>query len=362
MKNKEYANLLISFKIDFNTLSQKGNTVFHLAAYGGRQDILETLIHCKNIDINARNVKDDTTLDIAAYQNHPEILQLLLQHGAIEVNTANNMSKITPLHYAAQTGNAQSVQHLLDHKKIQVNAVDSLGNTPLHDAISNKKCTVVDLLLQHDQIDLSIKNNRKQTVLDLAPSDPILQTYAIFKFLKSNHDEIPNIAIPLYRDASVPLLSVPSLYLESTIPVRAYLIFKNLYSLIHRWLYGYRYSFSHIVKTINTYVNNRGESCLSAAINPKHIKILEAMISRGVLVTQENAAGVANALDQVSANELEKIVLLLCQYLPRKSLQLLIQCAKTNKNTSSAGECSTSASIPQLNSEKRNLWITRLYH
>lgn len=63
-------------------LDRSGNTVLHLAVYGGRKDLVETLLHANLTDVNSRNDHGLTPLHLAFAGHFCEIAELLVSYGA----------------------------------------------------------------------------------------------------------------------------------------------------------------------------------------------------------------------------------------------------------------------------------------
>ncbi len=71
-------------------------------------------------------------LDLASRDDgRAEYVRVLLDAGA-NPNRVNRVRKKTPLHLAAEVGNAASLEVLLQAKDIDVNKQDNAGNTALH--------------------------------------------------------------------------------------------------------------------------------------------------------------------------------------------------------------------------------------
>ncbi len=95
-------------------------------------------------DINGRNSVGNTVLHLAAEQGHEEIAAWLIDNGA---NAAlGNHRGWTPLHYAARYGNNEIARLLLE-RGADVNARHVDGDTPLHLAAAYNRGDIVRLLI-----------------------------------------------------------------------------------------------------------------------------------------------------------------------------------------------------------------------
>ena len=75
---------------------------------------------------------------------------------------AQNSKGHTPLHIAADVGNADAASALLARRGVDVNAIDGNGNTPLHGAAEMGQSAVAEVLLEGGAT-VSRKNNDGRT-------------------------------------------------------------------------------------------------------------------------------------------------------------------------------------------------------
>jgi len=115
-------------------------------------------------DVNARNRYGATPLHEAADGGNASVVELLLDSGA-DLNARNGLGS-TPLHVAAYKGNLSIVELLL-RRGADPNSRNMYGSTPLHEAASNSHAGVVRLLLENGA-DPSIRNKDGKTALNLA--------------------------------------------------------------------------------------------------------------------------------------------------------------------------------------------------
>ncbi len=120
--------------------------------------------------INQRDPSDMhqfTLLKLAVQRNQLEMVKLLLKHPTIDVNDT------FPLYWAAYNGHTEMVKLLLAHPQIEVNAVNNAGETALfvfvHTNFPDEGTlrSILELLINAGA-DSTIKNNRGETVLDVA--------------------------------------------------------------------------------------------------------------------------------------------------------------------------------------------------
>ena len=115
------------------------------AAQRGQLDEVKKLLQSR-ADLESRNeFSKRTPLHWAANNGHRDVVQLLLEKNA-EIET-KNVSASTPLHLAAEEGQRDVVQLLLE-KKAQIETKNVSAKTPLHFAAQNGHRDVVQLLLE----------------------------------------------------------------------------------------------------------------------------------------------------------------------------------------------------------------------
>lgn len=117
-------------------------------------------------------------LHLAAQKGHVPIMALLVDYfGFTAINFACFVTKITPLHCAAESNNPKAVLFLLEKGALYLSK-DSNGDTPLHYAARLKNVDAMRVLIEHVkccneeffEIFLAARNFRQATPLDLASS------------------------------------------------------------------------------------------------------------------------------------------------------------------------------------------------
>ena len=127
-----------------------------------REDSVEFMLSL-GADPNVIDSRYGTTpIFHAAFRGKKKISQLLISRGA-DVNARSNDGR-TALHFI---GGAPEVFALLISKGADIDARDDDGNTPLHHTAMSGDTIVAQLLISVSA-DLSIKNNKGQTALELA--------------------------------------------------------------------------------------------------------------------------------------------------------------------------------------------------
>lgn len=78
-----------------------------------------------------------------------------------------NKQNETPLHLSVLHGMKAVVECLISQEGVEINAQDINGNTPLHVAVLRRQTPIVEML-RGRAADLTIKNDKQQTPLDIA--------------------------------------------------------------------------------------------------------------------------------------------------------------------------------------------------
>lgn len=137
-------------------------TELHLSILKNDEKLTKELLE-KGADINETDEYGNTALHIAVIKNIPKMVQLLIKKGA-KVDIFNK-KKHTPIHLAVMESSKQCVKELLESS---INIKDDDGDTPLALAIIKGDTHIIDLLLNHQNIDLSKTNNNGFSAFHMA--------------------------------------------------------------------------------------------------------------------------------------------------------------------------------------------------
>ncbi|HLF26637.1 MAG TPA: ankyrin repeat domain-containing protein [Anaerolineae bacterium] len=176
-----------------NAQDESGNSAVLLAAYYGRQLILDVLL-AHDVALNVFEaaasgnrdrvkalVEDDparvnafahdgyTPLGLASFFGHLAVAEYLVAQGA-EVNRASqNKMRVMPLHSALATRQVDIARLLIAHGA-EVNVAQQDGFTPLHEAAQNGQEDMVALLLEHGA-HIDAKRDDGETALSIAVAE-----------------------------------------------------------------------------------------------------------------------------------------------------------------------------------------------
>ena len=143
-----------------------GYTALHLSALNNHVGVAELLVRDGKANKDLQNVNLQTPLHLAVERQHIQIVRLLVQAGA-NVNIADKDGD-TPLHEALRHHTLSQLRQLQDMQDVG-KLIMGLGR----DAAEKKSSSSIAIILAQHGADLTIKNKKEQTPLDLCP-DPRL--------------------------------------------------------------------------------------------------------------------------------------------------------------------------------------------
>ncbi|KAJ3095273.1 hypothetical protein HDU96_001246 [Phlyctochytrium bullatum] len=204
--------LLLAAGADPATQNVNGFSAIHLAVFNGHEDVLCTMLDSVGnskviLDLESGGAVSDvdgrwdglTPLQLASFLGNVGIVRILLERGA-KVEATEKSEDCRALHFAAGGGHADVVHLLLDHgadvgvmdrghwiplqraasrghtevckalvrkNPMSIAVRDNIGDTPLHIAAQKKHMHVAAELLSMGA-DLSVKNSKMETLLDVA--------------------------------------------------------------------------------------------------------------------------------------------------------------------------------------------------
>jgi len=150
------AKFLLEKGADPEARDQKGLLPIHYAAQKGDMEMVETLLpSLKNINdalgitqntkVTFLTERAITPLSFAAMSGNADLVKLLLERGA-DPTMASTKGRL-PLHYAAISGNAEMIKLLMPLTN-DLDQQDALGHTPLNYAVIGKHSAAVNLLIE----------------------------------------------------------------------------------------------------------------------------------------------------------------------------------------------------------------------
>ncbi|XP_047117390.1 E3 ubiquitin-protein ligase MIB1-like isoform X2 [Schistocerca piceifrons] len=143
-----------------------GYTALHLAALNNHVEVAELLVHQGRANMDLQNVNLQTALHLAVERQHTQIVRLLVREGS-NLNIPDKDGD-TPLHEALRHHTLSQLRQLQDVQDVG-KLLMGLGSQ----GADKKSSASIACFLAGNGADLTIKNKKGQTPLDLCP-DPNL--------------------------------------------------------------------------------------------------------------------------------------------------------------------------------------------
>lgn len=192
--------LLLSQAKKLATLKNKNSsTALSLACMEGRLSIVEALLDDKwgRKSINTIDATRSSPLMLACKHNHPMIVHLLISKGAFVNNAADGIGA-TPLHAACDVGSVEIVSALLD-AKANARATKLNGSTPLHIAARHGHVDVTRLLLTEGLPRSRKRRSHSELKFEREAflNAPMRRcgSSPLFLSIKQDHDEVSEVLI-----------------------------------------------------------------------------------------------------------------------------------------------------------------------
>jgi len=201
-KRDDMLALLLDHNADIMLTNNNGFNALHHAALRGNPSAMRVLLSKLPRPWIVDEKKDDgyTALHLASLNNHVEVAELLVHEGRANMDL-QNVNQQTALHLAVERQHT-SIVRLLVREGCNLNITDKDGDTPLHESLRHhtlsqlgqlqdmqdvgkllmglgsggadkKSSASIACFLAANGADLTIKNKKGQTPLDLCP-DPNL--------------------------------------------------------------------------------------------------------------------------------------------------------------------------------------------
>ncbi|XP_036326768.1 E3 ubiquitin-protein ligase mind-bomb isoform X2 [Rhagoletis pomonella] len=237
-EHDEMLSLLLDYGADITLTNNNGFNALHHAALKGNPSAMKILLTKTNRPWIVEEKKDDgyTALHLAALNNHVEIAELLVHMGKANMDR-QNVNLQTALHLAVERQHVQIVK-LLVQEGANLNIPDKDGDTPLHEALrhhtlsqlkqlqdvegfgkllmglrnpNNKKASAsIACFLAANGADLTLKNRKLQTPLDLCPDPNLCKTLVkCYNERKTDDSELPGNVAGTSLNARARALATP---------------------------------------------------------------------------------------------------------------------------------------------------------
>ena len=163
--NLEVMRLMLESNANADVANNMNMTPLHVASEKNCPEMIDLLIEF-HADPMAVDKDKETPLIIAIRARHLENVKRLCDN--MTLNITNNKEE-TPLHVAAKLGFYEIVEYLLENGANPY-CIDSVGNTPLHNAVINKHKECVRMLLEY-RSDIMARNYDNQSAYALSTGE-----------------------------------------------------------------------------------------------------------------------------------------------------------------------------------------------
>lgn len=160
-------NELLRLKVNLNCTNKFQCSALHLAITNGQIEMAEILIDNQDADLNLERIKNPRwVVEMVAKHNYVPLMKKLMDSKTRIRITQSNI--VGALFIASKEGFEQIIEELIKENKNLINAVDDLGNTPVMVATESGNLAAVKMLIEKFSADLTLRNNFRETVYDLA--------------------------------------------------------------------------------------------------------------------------------------------------------------------------------------------------
>uniref|UniRef100_A0A8C1ML56 E3 ubiquitin-protein ligase MIB1 n=1 Tax=Cyprinus carpio TaxID=7962 RepID=A0A8C1ML56_CYPCA len=173
-----------------------GYTALHLAALNNHVEVAELLVHQGNANLDIQNVNQQTALHLAVERQHTQIVRLLVRAEAnLDVQDKDGD---TPLHEALRHHTLSQLRQLQDMQDVsKVEPWEPSKNTLIMglgtQGAEKKSAASIACFLAANGADLTIRNKKGQSPLDLCPDPSLCKALAKCHKEKTRYAHLPNL-------------------------------------------------------------------------------------------------------------------------------------------------------------------------
>jgi ankyrin repeat protein len=149
-KDEESAVTLLDGGDDPNEVDGSGENALHIAARNGCRPPLFQRLLARIHDGDTVNNRGDTAFMLAACYNQLDVVISLMNHPGIDLNVQHRDYNYTALHFAVQNNHPAIVSQLLSDDNIDASLKDEYNKTALKLAIDCGRFKCVTILREHE--------------------------------------------------------------------------------------------------------------------------------------------------------------------------------------------------------------------
>jgi ankyrin repeat protein len=177
---------LLNHGCNINAQGNKGRTILHHACYNGHAELVKRLLNRPKLDPFSVDGDGNTALHLAAMGGRENVMVLLIikYHFLID---CRNIFKQSPLHLACNNGHILVVRTLLSRFTADLYLRDINNDTPLHMAVLHQQTDTINCLIAEFNCHTDIKGANGYSILHLACQQGLLEL-TIQLVTDYNHD------------------------------------------------------------------------------------------------------------------------------------------------------------------------------
>ena len=164
---KAFGNRLNLMKDGHTCCSDRVNDGLQITAEQGHLKMVKSLLRCPQVDLNNGYKYGITPLYIASNNSHTKLVEELLNDPRTSVNVEVNSA--TALYTATEYGNTEVVNLLLNHDDIDVNKVNRRNEmSALMISVEKGHLDIVRLLIPHPQTKVNTIDGKDESAISIA--------------------------------------------------------------------------------------------------------------------------------------------------------------------------------------------------
>ena len=165
---KAVKHLVTKYNVKTDTCTDRGDTPLCLASKAANYSGDMNFSTAKYLIRSISSVKHETVLIRACEKGQNSIIDILKNDFQINITAYRDDDGYTPLHLAAQSGQAETVRHLISRHKVKIDACTNKSDTPLSLASLNGHIKVVQMLIDEFKCNRFVNIFKSQTILHCA--------------------------------------------------------------------------------------------------------------------------------------------------------------------------------------------------
>ncbi|XP_065199590.1 transient receptor potential cation channel protein painless-like [Planococcus citri] len=163
--NQEFVRILLNSGAQIDLVNkQTGKAPLHEAVLSSDKETVQILRQHVNCNVNILDQEGNSALHYAVSKNQVDIIQILLQNPSYDDGGTGQDSLVSnddhlAIDFTDGTRHPTNQKPIKPNQLIDVNVINQLNQTPLHLALNEQNGQVIDILLDHPDIDIDAQKN-----------------------------------------------------------------------------------------------------------------------------------------------------------------------------------------------------------